>query len=74
MTSWLYVLIAACVAVAAIWLAIKAATSAARQAGAADQRAGDQADARDAEHEMTDIVLAPTSPAETKDKLRKGEF
>lgn len=74
MTSSLYVLIAACVAVAAIWLAIRAATRSAREAGAAAERADATDLAREAEQEMTDIILRPTSPEETKRKLDEGTF
>lgn len=74
MTTYLIIAAGAAVIVAVVWIAIRAATSQARNAGAAEQRAGDQTDARAAEREMTDIMLGPTSPAETKDKLRKGEF
>ena len=74
MTTWLYVLIAAGVAIAAIWLAIRAATRSAREAGAAEERADATDLAREAEQEMTDIVLRPTSPEETKRKLDEGTF
>lgn len=74
MTTYLIIAAGAAAIVAVIWIAIRAATREARNAGASEQRAGDQADARAAEREMTDIMLDPTSPAETKDKLRKGEF
>lgn len=74
MTSSLYVLIAAGVAVAAIWLAIRTATRSARDAGAAEERAGATDLAREAEQEMADITLRPTSPEETKRKLDEGTF
>jgi hypothetical protein len=47
---------------------------AARRQGAADERADATDEAREAEQEMTDIILQPTSPEDTKDKLNKGEF
>ncbi|MFZ5674269.1 MAG: hypothetical protein ACOZAM_15010 [Pseudomonadota bacterium] len=74
MTSWLIALVAAGVAIAAIWLAIRAATRSAREAGAAEERADATDLAREAEQEMTEIVLRPTSPEETKRKLDEGTF
>jgi len=74
MTTWPYVLVAAGVVIAAIWMAIRAATRSAREAGAAAERADATDLAREAEQEMTDIILRPTSPEETKRKLDEGTF
>ncbi len=72
--TYLILLGLAVVVVAAIWLAIKAAVRSAREAGAADERADATDLAREAEQEMTDIILKPTSPEETKRKLDDGTF
>lgn len=74
MTTYLILGLGAVVIVAAIWLAIRAATRSARQAGAAGELADATDLARKAEQEMTDIVLRPTSPEETKRKLDEGTF
>lgn len=74
MMEGLYGLIAAAAVVAAIFGLAFLGQQAARREGAADARADAEADAREAEQEMTDIILKPTSADETKDKLRKGEF
>lgn len=72
--TYVYIGIAAAVVVAIAYLGIKAALRTAKEQGAAEERADASEDARKTEQEMTDIVLRPTSPTETKDKLKKGEF
>lgn len=53
-----------------IWLAMREA----RNRGRAEAERDASQDARKVEQEMTDAILKPTSPAETKDKLKKGQF
>lgn len=74
MSGTAYALIAAGVAIAAVWIAVRAATRSAREAGASEERADATDLAREAEQEMTDIILRPTSPEETKRKLDEGTF
>lgn len=70
----LYGLLATAGVVAAIMGLAWLGSVAARRQGAAEERADATAEAREAEDEMTEIVLKPTSPSETKDKLEKGTF
>lgn len=74
MTASLYALIAGAAIVVVAWLAIRAAVRSGRDAGAAEERADATDLARQAEQEMTDIILRPTSPEETKRKLDEGTF
>ena len=74
MNTYLIVAIAAVIAVAAIWLAIRAATGSARREGSATAKAEAQARAREAEAEMSDIQGETITPEDLRKRVRDGTF
>jgi hypothetical protein len=74
MSNALYVGVAAAVILGLGYLLIRAAMKAASDKGAAEARAGASDDAREAEHEMTEIQSETVTPDELRKRIRDGTF